>query len=110
MRSSSDWVRTEGGGWTKAMVQQTRGLNRNHVSRLKDIFKGAALTVVMQLPNDPVHEHYQRLFDAGTKPNLAKLTVARRVAAIVLRMWKEEKEYEPDTIRKQQQDVASPAH
>ncbi len=110
MRSSSDWVRTEGGGWTKAMVQQTRGLNRNHVSRLKDIFKGAALTVVMQLPNDPLHEHYQRLLAAGTKPNLAKLTVARRVAAIVLRMWKDEKEYEPETIRKQQQDVASPAH
>ena len=110
MRSSSDWVRTEGGGWTKAMVQQTRGLNRNHVSRLKDIFKGAALTVVMQLPNDPLHEHYQRLLAAGTKPNLAKLTVARRVAAIVLRMWKDEKEYEPETIRKQPQDVASPAH
>lgn len=89
MRTSSDWVRTENGGWTRATVQQTRGLNRNHVARLKDIFKGAALTVVTQLPNDPLHEHYQRLLAAGTKPNLAKLTIARRVAAIVLRLWKD---------------------
>ena len=27
MRSSSDWVRTRGGEWIKAPVQQTRGLN-----------------------------------------------------------------------------------
>ena len=99
MRSSSDWVRAADDGWRRGTVQQTRGLNRNHVSRLKDVFKGAALTLITQLPNDPLHEHYQRLTAAGTKPNLAKLTVARRVAAIVLRMWKDEKEYEPETIR-----------
>ncbi len=110
MRSSSDWVRTEGGGWTRANVQQTRGLNRNHVPRLKDIFKGAATTVVTRLPEEPLHEHYQRLLVAGTKPNLAKLTVARRIAALVLRMWKDGKEYDPETLRaKQQEDVASPA-
>ncbi len=108
MRSSSDWVRTENGGWARANVQQTRGLNRNHVSRLKNIFKGAALTVVTQLPNDPLHDHYQRLLDTGTKPNLAKLTVARRVAALVLRMWKDEKEYEPEKLRTKPQDIAPP--
>lgn len=34
----------------------TRGLNRNHNSTLKNIFKGAATTVIMNLPHDPLHE------------------------------------------------------
>jgi len=106
MRSSSDWVRTESGGWLRGQVQQTRGLNRNHNARLKSIFKGAATTILTLLPDDPLHEHYERLTTAGTKPNLAKLTIARRVAAIVLRMWKDEKEYEPQKLRATQQDIA----
>jgi hypothetical protein len=31
----------------------------------------------------------------GTKPNLAKLTLARKIAATVLAMWKHEEVYEP---------------
>lgn len=106
MRSSSDWVRSKSGEWVRAQVQQTRGLNRNHNSRLKGIFKGAATTIVTQLTSDPLHEHYLRLTSAGSKPNLAKLTIARRVAAIVLRMWKDEKEYDPNEL-KQQEILAS---
>jgi transposase len=109
LRSSSDWVRTEHGGWVRARVPKTRGLNRNHNSRLKSIFKGAATTVLTSYPNDPLHEHYQQLTAAGTKPNLAKLTLARRIAAVVLRMWKDGKEYDPETLRaKQQETIASP--
>jgi len=99
LRSSSDWVQTRSGGWVRAPVQQTRGLNRNHNSTLKRIFKGAATTIVAHLATDPLYEHYLRLTAAGTKPNLAKLTVARRVAAIVLRMWKDEKEYDPGKLK-----------
>jgi len=99
LRSSSDWVRTEGGGWARANVQRTRGLNRNHNARLKCIFKGAALTILTQHPTDPLYEHYQRLTSLGTKPNLARLTIARRIAAIVLRMWKDEKEYDPEQLK-----------
>ncbi len=91
-------------------MPKTRGLNRNHNSRLKDIFKGAATTVLISYPDDPLHEHYQRLTASGTKPNLAKLTLARRIAAVVLRMWKDGKEYHPETLRaKQQETIASPA-
>jgi hypothetical protein len=54
-----------------------------------------------------LYQHYLRLTAAGTKPNLAKLTVARRVAAIVLRMWKDEKEYDPGTLKQQQASIAS---
>jgi hypothetical protein len=38
---------------------------------------------------------YQSLLDGGTKPNLAKLTIARQIASIVLSMWRSGEEYEP---------------
>ena len=100
MRSSSDWVRTKEGGWTRAGVQRTCGLNFNHNHVLKSIFKGAATTVIMQLDTEPLHQDYKRMTAAGTKPNLAKLTLARKIAAITLSMWKTNKEYDPTTHRK----------
>jgi len=95
-RSSSDWVQTADGGWIKARVPQTRGLSRQHNRVLKSIFKGAATTVITQRNKDPIHARYQRLLDGGTKPTLAKLSLARMIAATVLRMWKDEEEYDPE--------------
>ncbi len=94
-RSSSDWVQTTDGAWVKARVPQTRGLSLQHNRFLKDIFKGAATTVITQRKKDPIHARYERLLDGGTKPTLAKLSLARRIAATVLRMWKNEEEYDP---------------
>jgi hypothetical protein len=94
-RSSSDWVQTADGGWIKARVPQTRGLSRQHNRFLKSIFKGAATTVITQRNKDPIHARYERLLDGGTKPTLAKLSLARMIAATVLRMWKDEEEYDP---------------
>lgn len=94
MRSSSDWV-LEDGRWVKTRVFQTRGLNFNHNRMLKAIFKGAATTVIAHCGPNPLRESYDRQLENGTKPNLAKLTVARQVAAIALAMWKSEKEYDP---------------
>jgi transposase len=82
-RSSSDWVRQDG-RWLRAQIVQTRGLNRNRHPLLKAVFKGAATTVVQGMPEHPLHRDYQRLLESGVKPNLAKLTVARRIAAAVL--------------------------
>lgn len=99
-RSSSDWVKAPDGGWARARLPMTRGLNRNHNHTLKFIFKGAASSVIMQGPGSgPLHEDYQRLLAAGTKPNLAKLTIARKIAAIVLAMWKRKESYDPTKYR-----------
>jgi hypothetical protein len=70
--------------YVRAPVAQTRGLNRNHSRPLKAIFKGAATTVAQHATREPLHEVYQDLLEKGIKPNLAKLTIARRIAAIVL--------------------------
>jgi transposase len=94
-RSSSDWVQTADGSWIKARVPQTRGLSRQHNRFLKHLFKGAATTVITQRNKDPIYERYRRLLDGGTKPTLAKLSLARMIAATVLRMWKDEEEYDP---------------
>jgi hypothetical protein len=53
-----------------------RGLSRQHNRVLKSIFKGAATTVITQRNKDPIHARYQRLLDGGTKPTLAKLSLA----------------------------------
>ena len=93
-RSSGDWVRVDG-QWTRGRVAQPRGLNVNYNRTLKMIFKGAATTVIAHGGANPFREAYERLCEQGTKPNLAKLTVARKIAATVLAMWKNEEVYDP---------------
>jgi AcrR family transcriptional regulator len=43
---------------------------------------------------------YDRLLAAGTKPNLAKLTLARKIAAITLALWKTKEKYDPHKTSK----------
>lgn len=96
-RSSSDWIRNAGGQWQRGQVAQTRGLSMQHNHTLKDIFKGAAMTVV-QHRKGALYADYQQLLESGTKPNLARLTLARKIAAIVLRMWKDQEVYRPGNV------------
>jgi transposase len=97
MRSSSDWVMTSG-GWQRAELNKTRGLNRNYNRRLKAIFKGAA-TAVLSHRIEPLYVDYLRLTEQGTKPPMAKLTLARKIAATVLAMWKHQEVYDPQRHR-----------
>jgi hypothetical protein len=101
MRSSSDWNRVPNGDWVRMPVWQTRGLNRNHNHTLKATFKGAAVTVIGRAQGeDPLYQHYLKLLDGGTKPNLARLSIARQIASIVLAMWRSEEVYNPANVRK----------
>ena len=95
MRSSSDWDQRPDGSWQRVKVNATRGLNQNHNRMLKAAFKGAATTVVSLSPADePLRLGYQRRLAAGTKPTMAKLTLARKLAALLLSMWKHEEAYD----------------
>ena len=60
---------------------------------------GAATTVISQLPDHPLHADYQRSLRSGTKPPLARLTLARKIAAIVLSMWRHQDVYNPKRRR-----------
>jgi transposase len=98
MRTSSDWVRTRSGQWVRAPVQQTRGLNRSFNHTLKRVFKGAATTVIGRAEDEPLYRHYERLLAGGTKPNLAKLTIARQIASITLALWRNDERYDPERL------------
>jgi len=94
MRTSSDWVKDSRQGWLRKEVMQTRGLNRNRNSMMKRVFKGAAMTVLQRQADHPLTRHYAEMLNR-TKPNLARLTIARKIAATVLAMWKKKEEYDP---------------
>jgi transposase len=85
-RSSSDYEWVNGESRRKRKPIQTRGLNQNHNRTLKAVFKGAAASAVQQ--HAEVKEYYQRLCANGMRPEMAQLTVARKLAAIVLSLWK----------------------
>lgn len=96
MRSSADWQQQPDGSWQRVTVKATRGLNRRCNPMLKAVFKGAATTVIYQHGSEqPLRRSYERLLAAGTKPNLARLTLARKLAATVLAMWKQQEVYDP---------------
>jgi len=101
MRSSADWARDRTGKWVRASTQQSLGLNRNRCGLLKEVFKGAAHLVATLMTTHPLHADYQRLLEAGVKPNLAMVTIARRIAAAVLAMWKHEEAYDSEKHRSQ---------
>jgi transposase len=94
-RSSADWTQDRQGRWERRVVAQTRGLNRNRQPMLKNVFKGAAETVIHNMPEHPLKRGYDRTTAAGTKPNLAQLTLARRIAGAVLAIWKNKEKYDP---------------
>jgi transposase len=93
-RSSSDWKRDHHSNWSRKDKAQTRGLNQNRHPLLKMIFKGAAQRIE-RMPGHVLHKDYERLIEAGIKPNLARLTIARKIASTVLAMWKNKEEYDP---------------
>jgi len=71
----------------------TRGLNPNHNRVLKDVFKGAATTATAR--PGPLQDWYQARVAGGMPEALARVTLARKVAAIALRLWKNGERYDP---------------
>jgi transposase len=92
-QSSADWHKGPQGQMVKVHSAQTRGLNPRRQPLLKEVFKGAAHQICTQMKEHPLHKDFERLVAAGTKPNLATLTIARRLAAAVLSMWKTQTEW-----------------
>ena len=99
--SSADWVMNKNGEWVRAPVVKVRGLNRNYNRAVKNLFKAAATTVVTQMYSDPLFLRYKHLLESGKKPNLAKLTISRKLAATVLAMWKRKERYHPEKYQRE---------
>jgi len=76
-----------------------RGLNKDHNHHLKDLFKGAA-TMASVRPG-PLQEFYQAALAKGTKPTMARLTLARKIAAITLTLWKKGESFDVEKLKLQ---------
>jgi len=48
-----------------------------------------------------VHNYYQGMVSRGMRSEMARLQVARKLAAITLAVWKQEAEYESARVNKQ---------
>lgn len=97
-RSSGEWISESGTGRIRRTARPplTRGLNQNFNRPLKKIFKMAAHDAVGR--SGPIREMYERLVEGGTRPEMAYLTIARKIAAIVLAVWKKGVSFDPRLI------------
>lgn len=75
----------------------TRGLNRNFNRRLKKAFKSAAVDAIR---TEPLKSYYQGLIQRGLRPELARLNVARKLAAVVLSLWKRGERFDQEKVTK----------
>jgi len=96
-RSSSDYEVVGSGLRRRANNTQTRGLNREYNRRLKRVFKSAALEA---LKGESIKKIYTRLTSKGTRPEMALLTIARKLAAVVLAIWKSGEEFDEKKLTK----------
>jgi transposase len=76
-----------------------RGLNKNHNHDLKWIFKSAAIKTSSQ--SGPLHEFCESLLANGMREALARLTLARKIAAITLTVWKKGVHFDAQYLKPQ---------
>jgi hypothetical protein len=77
----------------------TRGLNKNHNRTAKNVFKAAAVAAIGR--PGPFRDFYDALLERGMRPDMARLTLARKIAAITLRLWRTGEAYDPALLSKQ---------
>jgi transposase len=97
-RSSGEYRFTRGQLQRSKKSPAIRGLNVNHNHELKNLFKSAATQASGS--SDPWGDFYQNLLARGMKPAMARLTLARKMAAIVLRIWKKGERFDPEPLKR----------
>jgi transposase len=78
---------------------QVRGLNWNHNHDLKGVFKSAATMAAHR--EGVFRQFYSGLLDKGMRPEMARLTLARKIAAITLKIWKEGGTFQAEHVKSQ---------
>lgn len=98
-RSSADHQVVDGELRRRSKPIFIRGLNLNHNPDLKNIFKSAATTA--SASPGPFRDFYENLLGKGMKPEMARLTLARKIAAISLSVWKKGERFDPKQLNTQ---------
>ena len=76
----------------------TRGLTRSRNRTLKHVFKSAALTASRC---EPFKSWYAELLARGLRPELARVTMARKIAAVTLAVWKAGENFDGGKVSEQ---------
>jgi transposase len=98
-RSSADYQVVDGQLGRRKKPVFIRGLNRNHNHDLKNLFKSAATTASGS--DGPFRPFYENLLKKGMRPEMARLTLARKIAAITLHVWKKGEAFDADYVKPQ---------
>lgn len=75
----------------------TRGLKRDCNHRLKEVFISAATG---GCGSEPFKSYVERLKHNGLRADMARISLARKIAAIALIIWKKGKEFDPKELNK----------
>ena len=97
--SSAEYRIVQGRVQKSGKPVSTRGLNPNYNRALKDVFKAAATGVSQR--EGPFKTLYARWLDRGLAPELARLSLARKLAALTLTLWKKGARYHPEQVTQQ---------
>ncbi len=76
-----------------------RGLNDNHNRELKNLFKSAAVSASTR--PGPLRDFYVARVEKGMRPTMARLTLARKLAAISLTIWKKGVDFDAKQLDQQ---------
>jgi len=99
IHSSADHEVAQGQLRRKKKPVEIRGLNENCNHDLKNLFKGAA--VVASTKPGPFEKFYAALVAKGMRPEMARLTLARKIATIVLIVWKKGVSFDANHLKPQ---------
>jgi len=98
-RDSGEYHYVKGQVRRRKKQKFVRGLNRDYNHDLKGLFKGAAIRASI-LPG-PFQDFYQRSVAKGIEPTMVRLTLARKIAAIRLTLWKKGENFDVDKVKPQ---------
>ncbi len=98
-RSSADYQMVDGQLTRSRKPALVLGLNANHNHALKGLFKDAAASALAH--PGPFQEFYATRVAQWMKPELARLTLARKIAAITLTLWKKGESFNAEHVKAQ---------
>jgi transposase len=98
-RISAEYRYREGQMQRTKKLLAIRGLNPDHNHDLKGLLKAAATTASAR--PGLWQDFYQALLAKGMKPTMARLTLARKIAAVVLTLWKKGESFDAEKMKPQ---------
>jgi transposase len=97
--SSGDYRLVAGQLQRSKKLSNTGGLNANHNHDLKYVFMSAAIS--SSVCPGPLREFYAGLLAKGARPSMARVTLARKIAAVSLILWKKGEQFDADKLKLQ---------